>query len=129
MKSVCGFVILAIVVPQTTTRFDLPMPATYAFTDLSFSLAFISNMRSGGMATPACSPIRCLPREGRGDQQGLEKQQEDEDRLRDQPEAEPPACGRGAHDRVEDRDEERGDGDRQQLRFQPVPEPRRPALD
>ena len=61
--------------------------------------------------------------EQRRDHQRLEKQQEDEDRLRDEPEDEPPASGRGTHHRVENRDEERGDREGQQLGLRPVPEP------
>src|SRR5438270_782784 len=47
-----------IVVSQTTTRFEAPTPVTYALTDRSFSLAFISNMRSRGIARPP----RAVPR-------------------------------------------------------------------
>ncbi len=43
---------LAMVVSHTTTRFDGPKPATYAFTALSLVLASISNMRASGISSP-----------------------------------------------------------------------------
>src|SRR5262249_11302634 len=52
-KSVCGIVAFAIVVSHTTTRFEAPRPETYALTELYLVLAFIANMRSGGMGSPA----------------------------------------------------------------------------
>jgi hypothetical protein len=61
MKRVSSFVIFASVVSQTTTRFDAPKPATYAFTEVSFALASITNMRSAGIATPARETIRSIP--------------------------------------------------------------------
>src|ERR1044071_4284296 len=129
MKSVCGFVILAIVVSQTTTRFDLPMPATYAFTDLSFSLAFISNMRSGGIATPACPTIRCMSRarsgaasrSGRQTRDGEQREQQRRTQRRLEPRSGTRPCGDVAQRRAdakrdhrsEDAEPVRGTGEEQ----------------
>src|SRR5690348_7494570 len=41
------------VVSHTTTRFEAPSPVTYASTAFVFSLAFIRNIRSGGIFIPA----------------------------------------------------------------------------
>src|ERR1035438_5761208 len=52
MKLISSGVDRATVVSQTTTRFDAPKPVTYAFSSVDFALAFIRNMRSGGIDNP-----------------------------------------------------------------------------
>src|ERR1035441_1179233 len=52
MKAISSGVALATVVSHTTTRFDAPKPVTYAFKVVTLALAFIRNMRSGGIAIP-----------------------------------------------------------------------------
>src|SRR5664279_365102 len=43
---------LLIVVSHTTTRLVAPRPVTYALGTVTFSLAFIRNMRAGGISVP-----------------------------------------------------------------------------
>src|ERR1019366_4207410 len=42
----------ATVVSHTTTRLDAPKPVTYAFNSVDFALAFIRNIRCGGIEMP-----------------------------------------------------------------------------
>src|ERR1700753_1895218 len=52
MNSISSGVVDPIVVSHTTTRFEAPIPVTYAFGTVTFSLAFIRNIRSGGISIP-----------------------------------------------------------------------------
>src|SRR4051812_36127207 len=58
MKRMSSVGAILMVVSHTTTRFVAPIPVTYAFGTVSFSLAFIRYMRSGGMLVPVRATTR-----------------------------------------------------------------------
>ncbi len=109
---------------------------------VTFWLAFMKNIRSGGMLTPprattfsSCSTsagLRLLQRlelvEERIDQNRREKDPEQDCRHRRNPEPEPPALRRLADHPEQQHHQQPADEPRQQKAFRLVPEPASPAL-
>ncbi len=117
------------------------MPVTYALRPLLFSLAFIRNMRSGGMCVPGSRDdglqlghqrgMRFVERfelVEDGIEQRSRKDGDHDQRQRDQPGPQPVAARRDADDPVEEQQNRRAQKQRESQRLRQIAEPARPAL-